>query len=89
MPASYVLAFVANFGQDLISHLSVSLPKLPDTIIEALTEQNGLSTKDSNTIFSLDDGDRLDYFYDVVSRLRTADISQENQAHLGRVAGNW
>jgi aspartyl-tRNA(Asn)/glutamyl-tRNA(Gln) amidotransferase subunit B len=81
--------FLADFEQDLISHLSVSLPKLPDTMIEALTEQDGLSTKDANTILSLDDGGRLDYFYDVVSQLRTTDVSQENQAHLGRVASNW
>lgn len=80
---------VANLTQDLISHLSVSLPKLPDTMIESLTEQDGLSTKDASTLLSLDDGDRLDYFYDVVSGLRTTDLSQENQAHLGRVAGNW
>ncbi|KAH7410420.1 GatB/GatE catalytic domain-containing protein [Phaeosphaeria sp. MPI-PUGE-AT-0046c] len=76
-------------GDDLISHLSVSLPKLPDTMIEALTEQDGLSSKDASTLLSLDDGDRLDYFYDVVSRLRTSDRSQGNQAELGRVAGNW
>lgn len=80
---------VANLTQDLISHLSVSLPKLPDTMIESLTEQDGLSTKDANTLLSLDDGHRLDYFYDVVSQLQTTDLSQEHQAHLGRVAGNW
>jgi aspartyl-tRNA(Asn)/glutamyl-tRNA(Gln) amidotransferase subunit B len=79
----------ADLNQDLISHLSQSLPNLPDTMIETLTAQYGLTTNDAGTLLSLEDGDRLDYFFDVVSRLQEFDLSEVDQAQLGRVTGNW
>jgi Asp-tRNA(Asn)/Glu-tRNA(Gln) amidotransferase B subunit len=41
--------------QDLISHLKLSLPKLPDTMVETLAAEYGLTTKDAGTLLSLDD----------------------------------
>jgi aspartyl-tRNA(Asn)/glutamyl-tRNA(Gln) amidotransferase subunit B len=75
--------------QDLIDHLRASLPKLPDTMIDTLTEEYGLSKKDAGTLLSLDHGDRLDYFFDVVARLENSELPDCDQAHLGKVAGNW
>jgi aspartyl-tRNA(Asn)/glutamyl-tRNA(Gln) amidotransferase subunit B len=79
----------ADLNQDLISHLSGSLPKLPDTMIETLTAQYGLTTNDAGTLLSLEDGNRLDYFFDVLSRLQEFDLPEVDQAQLGRVTGNW
>ncbi|KAF2031897.1 hypothetical protein EK21DRAFT_99420 [Setomelanomma holmii] len=76
-------------GDDLITHLRTSLPKLPDRMVDMLTQKYGLSTKDAGTLLSLDDGDRLDYFLDVMGRLRGADIPDADQPQLGRIAGNW
>ncbi|KAH7080761.1 GatB/GatE catalytic domain-containing protein [Paraphoma chrysanthemicola] len=76
-------------GEDLISHLRTSLPKLPDTMVDTLTEHYGLSTKDAGTLLSLDDGDRLDYFFGVMERLCGSDLPNTDQSHLGRIAGNW
>jgi aspartyl-tRNA(Asn)/glutamyl-tRNA(Gln) amidotransferase subunit B len=58
-------------------------------MIESLTAEYGLTTNDAGTLLSLEDGDRLDYFFDVVSRLQGFDLPEVDQAHLGRVAGNW
>jgi aspartyl-tRNA(Asn)/glutamyl-tRNA(Gln) amidotransferase subunit B len=75
--------------QDLISHLKLSLPKLPDTMVETLAAEYGLTTKDAGTLLSLDDGDRLEYFFDVLSQLQGFNLPEVDQAHLGRVTGNW
>jgi aspartyl-tRNA(Asn)/glutamyl-tRNA(Gln) amidotransferase subunit B len=58
-------------------------------MIENLTEEYGLTAKDAGTLLSLEDGDRLDYFFEVLSQLRGLDLPEVNQAHLGKVAGNW
>ena len=58
-------------------------------MIDKLTQTYGLSTKDAGTLLSLDDGDRLDYFFDVMARLRGSQLSGVDKAHLGRITGNW
>jgi aspartyl-tRNA(Asn)/glutamyl-tRNA(Gln) amidotransferase subunit B len=83
------LTYSADLCQDLINHLKLSLPKLPDTMIETLTTDYGLTTKDAGTLLSLDDGERLDYFFEVLSQLQGIDLPEVDQAHLGKVAGNW
>ena len=55
-----------------------------------LVDKYGLSMKDARTLVSLDAGNRLDYFYTVVSQLVNEDESNsEEQAEIGRVVGNW
>jgi hypothetical protein len=58
-------------------------------MIETLTTEYGLTISDAGTLLSLEDGDRLDYFFDVLSRLQAFDLPEVDQAHLGRVTGNW
>ncbi|KAL5118481.1 hypothetical protein ACEQ8H_003657 [Pleosporales sp. CAS-2024a] len=72
----------------LISHLHRSLPILPDTMIETLTLQYGLTVKDAATLVSIDDGHRLDYFLDVLSHLQQH-LPQTDLASLGKTTGNW
>jgi Asp-tRNA(Asn)/Glu-tRNA(Gln) amidotransferase B subunit len=85
----FVLILLLTHLKDLISHLQVSMPKLPDTMVAMLTEEYGLSTKDAGTLLSLDDGHRLDYFFDVVARLQESALEEVNRAYIGRVVGNW
>jgi aspartyl-tRNA(Asn)/glutamyl-tRNA(Gln) amidotransferase subunit B len=50
----------------------------------------GLSRKDAGTIISLDDGDRLDYFFEVTEQLAKQDAQGADALpRLGRVVGNW
>lgn len=58
-------------------------------MIDTLTAEYGLTTKDAGTLLSLDDGYRLDYFFDVLSQLRESHLPEVDQSSLGRVVGNW
>ena len=57
---------------EIVTHLTKSLPKLPDELLMMLTDpdQYGLSMTDAKILLSIDDGVRLDYFQDVVDALR-------------------
>ncbi|KAF2274830.1 uncharacterized protein EI97DRAFT_434732 [Westerdykella ornata] len=79
-------------GKDLVQHLKSSMPLLSDDVIEMLVDPKryGLTAKDAGTLVVLDDGDRLDYYLEVVEILRR--IFSEDFAALSRVgkmAGNW
>jgi aspartyl-tRNA(Asn)/glutamyl-tRNA(Gln) amidotransferase subunit B len=53
-------------------------------------EDYGLTIKDASTILLLDDGERLDYYFDVVESLKsTYSGNAEVLARVGKVAGNW
>jgi aspartyl-tRNA(Asn)/glutamyl-tRNA(Gln) amidotransferase subunit B len=50
----------------------------------------GLTSKDASTLLLLDDGERLDYYFDVVEILKsTYSGNEEVLARIGKVAGNW
>lgn len=50
----------------------------------------GLTSKDANTLLLLDDGDRLDYYFDVVEHLRTTFSNDPAVlSRTGKAAGNW
>lgn len=79
-------------GQDLVDHLQHTLPALSDETVSTLVDSTtyGLTAKDANTIILLDNGDRLDFFFDVVEHLRTNFSTQpEVGPRLGKMAGNW
>jgi aspartyl-tRNA(Asn)/glutamyl-tRNA(Gln) amidotransferase subunit B len=53
-------------------------------------EDYGLTSKDASTLLLLDDGERLDYYLDVVENLKsTYSGNAEVLARVGKVAGNW
>lgn len=65
---------------------------LSDECVEILVDPQGygLTAKDANTLLMLDDGDRLDYYFDVVQVLRsTFSEDPDILARVGKVAGNW
>ena len=77
-------------GDDLVRHLRDTLPMLPDKTVAVLMDKYGLSVKDAKTLVVLDDGDRLEYYMDVVALLRTAlDSSHPEYGKVGKAAGNW
>ena len=60
------------------------LPTLADDELEHLT-RHGLSLTDAKTLVSLDNGDRLEYFWDAVHHCRTwFDLPNPE-----KVAANW
>lgn len=54
------------------------------------SEEYALSSTDAMTLVKLDDGERLDFYFDVVELLRQK-VSHEQfvQAKGGRAASNW
>jgi aspartyl-tRNA(Asn)/glutamyl-tRNA(Gln) amidotransferase subunit B len=58
-------------------------------MIDTLAAEYGLTTKDAGTLLALEDGDRLEYFFDVLSHLQTFNDSGQPQTQLGKAAGNW
>jgi aspartyl-tRNA(Asn)/glutamyl-tRNA(Gln) amidotransferase subunit B len=78
--------------QDLVEHLRKTLPLLSDEFMTVLTDTRefGLTAKDASTLLVLDDGDRLDYYIDVVQMLRSTLVDEPaTHARIGKVAGNW
>ena len=74
-----------------MQHLRDSLPMPPDDTAGMLTsDKYGLTMKDAKTLAILDDGDRLDYYLDVVELLKQ-ELSAEEMASnkVEKVAANW
>lgn len=94
-------------AKEIVNHLTKTLPKLPDGLLVMLTDPQryGLSMTDGKILLSIDDGERLDYFQEVVDALRLRRYfrkihdalqqrldeheSEQIEKSLGRVAGNW
>ena len=65
---------------------------LSDECVSTLVDNEyyGLTSKDASTLLLLDDGDRLDYYFDVVEHLRkTFGDNPDLLARTGKAAGNW
>ncbi|KKY32753.1 putative aspartyl glutamyl-trna(asn gln) amidotransferase subunit b [Diaporthe ampelina] len=77
-----------TISEQVISHLGENLAMLPDDEVDELVSQYGLTTKDALALMQLDDGRRLEYFYNVVQRLQDR-LGDQWDTHSAVVAGNW
>ncbi|KAF2001425.1 hypothetical protein P154DRAFT_464358, partial [Amniculicola lignicola CBS 123094] len=90
MPDPDILPIIV--GKDLVEHLRDTLPMLSDAWVHTLVNSNqyGLTAKDAGTLLLLNDGDRLDYYLDVVAQLRVIFVNDpEALGRVGKTAGNW
>ncbi|KAI9813689.1 MAG: hypothetical protein M1832_006117 [Thelocarpon impressellum] len=82
-------------GEGLLDHISKTLPMLPDQQLQVLTTspEFNLTAKDAKTLMALDDGERLDYYRDVVvavqEELQPSPDGGVSDATIGRITGNW
>lgn len=79
-------------GNDLHSALSDTLPTSPGRLVELLVgPEYKLPIEDAKPLIDLEDGERLEYYQDVVEILRALQQDQDpkTRAGLGRTAGNW
>ncbi|THV94720.1 hypothetical protein D6D26_07704 [Aureobasidium pullulans] len=81
-------------SSELVNHLRKTLPELPDSTISRTLNDFGLSMKDAKTLFSFDDGERLEYCaetIDLVSKKLSAQglNDDQNQAKVGKLVANW
>lgn len=83
----------------VMDHLRATLPTMPDALLLRLIDAKtyALSATDAKILLSLDNGERLDYFQDVVvsvMNLRAASGSDSETSigaspEVSRVAANW
>lgn len=75
-------------SEQVVENLRSQLPQLPDELLTTLTrgEGHGLTMKDAKTLLSFDDGERVDYYFEVLDDLRS---KLGAAPRLGRVVGNW
>jgi aspartyl-tRNA(Asn)/glutamyl-tRNA(Gln) amidotransferase subunit B len=85
-------------GKDLVEHLEESLAVLPDSELDTLINDFGLTAKDALSIISLDNGARVQYFYkvlDMIDQRMQADFSERSQMprpefrKYATLAANW
>ena len=62
------------------------MPWLPGHVLELLTTEFGLTEKDARTLMSFDDGNRVEYFFEILDALSTPNM---DKAVIGRLVGNW
>ncbi len=76
--------------QALISHVKETLPMLPDEVLHLLTTspKYSLTEKDARILISFEDGDRAEYYLDVVERAEQLCKSDQERKKLGKAAGN-
>ncbi|KAI9829574.1 MAG: hypothetical protein M1819_006079 [Sarea resinae] len=73
----------------LSDYMKDSLPEMPDQIIRELVG-DGLTIKDAKTLATLDDGDRTDYYRDVIEKVEEVfHVESEKPKHIRKRAGNW
>ncbi|KAJ9271807.1 hypothetical protein DTO212C5_2232 [Paecilomyces variotii] len=78
--------------QGLISELKGGLPTLPDTLLGTLVgPEYGLPVEDAKPLIELDQGSRLEYYWNVVDSLRSLQGVEAGKSNdnIGRTAGNW
>jgi aspartyl-tRNA(Asn)/glutamyl-tRNA(Gln) amidotransferase subunit B len=79
-------------GDALVAHLASSMGVLPDAEIDELVGRYGLSSKDALSLMLLDDGARIQYFYNVLEALEEllglGSDAESDQRHA-LLAANW
>ncbi|KAL8822294.1 MAG: hypothetical protein Q9191_006968 [Dirinaria sp. TL-2023a] len=83
-------------SQDLIDHISSTLPELPDQSIHNLTHELGLQLKDAKIIVASDNGEQLQYFDKTLSSLirlvgedGNEGATEEATQRYARLVANW
>lgn len=81
-------------SSELVNHLRKTLPELPDSTISRTLNDFGLSMKDAKTLFSFDDGERLEYCAETINLVSKKISAQglnddQNQAKVGKLVANW
>lgn len=79
-------------GEDLIARLASTMGVLPDAEMDELAGRYGLSSKDALSLIMLDDGARIQYFYNVLESLEDrlglgGDAASDHRHAL--LAANW
>ncbi|KAL1311065.1 hypothetical protein AAFC00_001274 [Neodothiora populina] len=81
-------------SEELVNHLRSTMPELPDSTLSRAVSDFGLTLKDAKTLLAFDDGERLEYCAETVTKVSRNLAALETDASndiskVGRLAGNW
>ena len=76
-------------GNDLITWIKKTLPPTATDLVRMLVGTYDLTSTDASTLVSLDDGERLIFFEEVVNELVASSQFQTTPKDHGRIVGNW
>lgn len=71
----------------VIDHLKHNLPPVPDQLRDVLRTTYGLTAEDASTMLSIDNGNRLLYYQDIVSRVQAPQGTSKDR--VGIQVANW
>ncbi|KAI8678311.1 Glutamyl-tRNA(Gln) amidotransferase subunit B, mitochondrial [Fusarium keratoplasticum] len=82
-------------GDDLVDHLRRSLAVSPDSELDTLIAQYGLTAKDALSLINLENGSRVQYFYKVLKSVEEKLAAELTEAEMpefksySTLVGNW
>ncbi|RSL64379.1 Glutamyl-tRNA(Gln) amidotransferase subunit B, mitochondrial [Fusarium sp. AF-6] len=82
-------------GDDLVDHLRRSLAVSPDSELDTLIAQYGLTAKDALSLINLENGSRVQYFYKVLRSVEEKLAAELTEAEMpefksySTLVGNW
>jgi aspartyl-tRNA(Asn)/glutamyl-tRNA(Gln) amidotransferase subunit B len=76
-------------SNDLISWVRKTLPPAESDLVHLLVNDYDLTFTDASTLVSLDDGERLIFFQEVVDELIASSKVETTPRDHGKLAGNW
>lgn len=82
-------------GDDLVDHLRRSLAVSPDSELDTLIAQYGLTAKDALSLINLENGSRVQYFYKVLKSVEEKLAVELTEAEMpefksySTLVGNW
>ncbi|KAI8720630.1 Glutamyl-tRNA(Gln) amidotransferase subunit B, mitochondrial [Fusarium sp. LHS14.1] len=82
-------------GDDLVDHLRQSLAVSPDSELDTLIAQYGLTAKDALSLINLENGSRVQYFYKVLKSVEEKLAAELTEAEMpefksySTLVGNW
>ncbi|KAM0426888.1 hypothetical protein ACHAPT_007784 [Fusarium lateritium] len=82
-------------GDDLVAHLRRSLAVSPDSELDTLIAQYGLTAKDALSLINLENGSRVQYFYKVLKSVEeklAAELTETEMPEFksySTLVGNW
>ncbi|KAM6536974.1 hypothetical protein FALCPG4_002938 [Fusarium falciforme] len=82
-------------GDDLVNHLRRSLAVSPDSELDTLIAQYGLTAKDALSLINLENGSRVQYFYKVLKSVEEKLAAELTEAEMpefksySTLVGNW
>lgn len=76
-------------GSDLVKHLRETMGQLPDAEVDELIKECGLTPKDALSLVALDNGNRVEYFWNVIAALDSKGLDSKSRMSCYQMTANW